>query len=125
MISLVLISVAMSNCIQDPVPAPVNPPVPVVEEADERFFVGATADQKLFIEGARQAINESDDLNRIQKFVLKRRLNKKRFVELLMAEYRADLMLESPDGRPVAIDWGDVDWSKMIELAILLIKLFA
>ncbi len=122
MISLVF---AISLCIQDPVPGPAVTPTPAVVEVDGRFFAGASDDQKLFIEGARQAIANSEDLNRIQKFVLNRRLNKKRFVELLMSEYRADLMLESPDGRPVSIDWGSIDWAKLLDLAILLLKLFA
>jgi len=122
MISLLF---AMSLCLQDPVPAPAVVQEPAVVEVDGRYFAGANADQKLFVDGARQAIKNDESLSRIQKFILNRRLNKKRFVELLMSEYRADLMLESPDGRPVAIDWGNVDWSKLIELAILLIKLFA
>lgn len=122
MISLLF---AMSLCLQDPVPAPAVVPSPAVVDVDGRYFAGANADQKLFVDGARQAIKNDESLSRIQKFILNRRLNKKRFVELLMSEYRADLMLESPDGRPVAIDWGNVDWSKLIELAILLIKLFA
>ena len=52
---------ALALCLQDPVPGPQPAPQPVIETdaADGVYFRGATDDEKLFIDGARKAI-ESD-----------------------------------------------------------------
>ena len=118
---------ALALCLQDPVPGPQPAPQPVIETdvADPVYFRGATPDEKLFISGARKAIESSDDLNRIQKFILKRRLSRPRFVKLAMREYKAELFWNDPDKAVGSIDWSNIDWAKMLDILLILIKLFA
>ena len=118
---------ALALCLQDPVPGPQPAPQPVIETdvADPVYFRGATDDEKLFIDGARNAIESSDKLNRIQKFILKRRLSRPRFVKLAMREYKAELFWNDPDKAVGAIDWSNIDWAKMLDILLILIKLFA
>ena len=118
---------ALALCLQDPVPGPQPAPQPVIETdvADPVYFRNATDDEKLFIDGARKAIESSDNLNRIQKFILKRRLSRPRFVKLAMREYKAELFWNDPDKAVGAIDWSNIDWSKMLDILLILIKLFA
>ena len=118
---------ALALCLQDPVPGPQPAPQPVIETdvADPVYFRGATPNEKLFIDGARQAIQSSDKLTRIQKFILKRRLNRPRFVRLAMGEYKAELFWNDPDKAVGEIDWSNIDWEKLLNILLILIKLFA
>ena len=105
---------------QDPVP-----PEKIKDAAtDGQFFKGATADDKAFIKAARKAVDASD-LRRLQKFIIKRRLNSPRFVEFVKSEYIAEQYWEDPDNfNAAAIDWDNIDWAKLIDLILTLIKIF-
>lgn len=92
---------------------------------DDRYFSGATKDDKAFIDAVRSSLEESD-LSRFQKWRIERRLNKPKFVAMLKKEVRAEVFWGTPDGEvPVAIDWSEIDWQAIISVALMLIKLFA
>lgn len=83
-----------------------------------------TGNQKLFYDSVMESIAEDKSISRLRKFVLRRRMMRPRFVQLAMEEYQADLQWEDPD-QPVAIDWESIDWEKLLNILLVLLKLFA
>lgn len=83
-----------------------------------------TGNQKLFYDSVMESIAEDKSISRLRKFVLRRRMMRPRFVQLAMEEYQADLQWEDPD-QPVAIDWENLDWEKLLNILLVLLKLFA
>lgn len=109
---------AMALCLQDPVPGPApSPAVDVVIIVNDE-------DNKAFVNAAIKAVDASD-LRRLQKFIIKRRLKSPRFVELVKSEYVAEKYWENPESFDAqAIDWSNIDWAKLIDLILTLIKIF-
>ncbi len=96
-----------------------------IEIKKEKYYAGATEEDKEFIEAARKAVDKSD-LSRLKKFRIKRRLNKPRFVELAKSEIKADLYWDDPEAfQNGAIDWENVDWEKLLSLILSIIQIFA
>ena len=111
---------ALAVCLQDPVPVPPPSPTPAVDVV----IVVNDDDNKAFVKAAREAVDRSD-LRRLQKFIIKRRLNSPRFVELVKSEYVAEQYWQDPENFSAsAIDWNNVDWAKLIDLILTLIKIF-
>lgn len=121
-IAMLMLFFPMPIKAQDPVPDP----TPVVQETKPlRYFVGATDSDKQFIDAAIAAVDKSD-LTRIQKWRVKRRLHKKRFVEEAKKEVRAELFWNDPEAMQNAeIDWSTVDWKAIVTVVLTLIKIFA
>jgi len=117
---MTLFLLALAMCFQDPVPGPSPAPTPTIDVV----IVVNEEGNKAFVKAAREAVDASD-LRRLQKFIIKRRLNSPRFVEFVKSEYIAEQYWENPETfNASAIDWNNVDWEKLIDLILTLIKIF-
>lgn len=117
---MILMLMMSAILMQDPVPP--SPHVPV-DEVGEGYFAGATADDKAFIDAARESVERSD-LNRFQKWRIQRRLSKPAFVAMAKKEIAADVYWDDPE-QMKAIDWSQIDWEKILSIILMIIKLLA
>jgi hypothetical protein len=118
---------ALALCLQDPAASPALETKSVIALKSEFqfYFRGANISEKSFIDGARKAIDSSDNLTKVQKFRLKRKLHRPRFVRMAMDQYKQDVFGNDPSKSVSDIDWNNVDWDKLLSLLLTLLKMFA
>ena len=68
-----------------------------------------------------EAVDKDSNLGPIAKMIVRRRLHNPRFVQLVKEELEADMRLEA-DGE---IAYGNIDWSQVLQIVLLIIKLLA
>jgi len=71
---------------------------------------------------------ESDNnVGRLMRWRINRRLRSQKFVRLAMEEYHADMYWdESADEMPLhAIDWKNIDWERLLKIILTIISMFA
>ena len=82
-----------------------------------------TGNEKLFYDSVMKSITEDKSIGRLRKFALRRRMMKPRFVRMAMEEYQADQMWDDPED-PREIDWSAIDWEQLLNILLVLLKLF-
>ena len=83
-----------------------------------------SGNQKLFYDAVMKKIAEDNSIGRLRKFALRRRMMKPLFVRMAMDEYAADIHWEDPE-QPREIDWSNIDWQQLLNILLVLLKLFA
>ena len=79
--------------------------------------------QQEFYQAAIKHINADDTLGPVRKMVLRRRLQRPKFLELAMEEYEADIQWQDPD-HPADINYGEIDWNMLLNILLTLLKLW-
>jgi len=68
-----------------------------------------------------EAVDKDTNLGPIARLIVKRRLHNPRFLQLVREELEADMKLEA-DGE---IAYGNIDWSQVLQIVLLIVKLLA